>query len=137
MNDDMVCAELQERLKELRGLFEGLNRDLKLLFVSNLTGAFGDGLYAYLLPVYIQTVLHANPADVGFLYTVLTLSAALTPILGGYLAEKYDWKKIMIFAWILWFPIPVIFSLPLSGLCYFRLCSSTDALLVGLLQQPI
>ena len=75
----MVCAELQERLKELKGLFEGLNRDLKLLFVSNLIGAFGDGLYAYLLPVYIETVLHADPADVGFLYTVLTLSAALTP----------------------------------------------------------
>jgi len=111
MNDDMVRGELQEKLKELRGLFEGLNRDLKLLFVSNLIGAFGDGLYAYLLPVYIQTVLHADPADVGFLYTVLTLSAALTPILGGYLAERYDWKKIMIFAWILWFPIPVILSL--------------------------
>ena len=56
MNDDIVCGELQERLKELRGLFEGLNRDLKLLFVSNLIGAFGDGLYAYLLPVYIETV---------------------------------------------------------------------------------
>jgi len=114
-----VCAELQEKLKELRGLFEGLNRDLKLLFVSNLIGAFGDGLYAYLLPVYIQTVLHADPADVGFLYTILALSATLTPILGGYLAEKYDWKKIMIFAWILWFPVPVILSLATDWIILF------------------
>ncbi|MCD6240525.1 MFS transporter [Candidatus Bathyarchaeota archaeon] len=87
-----------------------MNRDLRLLFVSNLIGSFGDGLYAYLLPIYIQTALHADPVDVGALYTVLTLSAALTPIPGGYLAERYDWKKIMIFAWVLWLPIPLIFS---------------------------
>ncbi len=103
-------VNLHRELGRLRGLFESLNRDLRLLFVSNLIGSFGDGLYAYLLPIYIQTALHADPVDVGALYTVLTLSAALTPIPGGYLAERYDWKKIMIFAWVLWLPIPLIFS---------------------------
>jgi len=105
-----VRVNLHRELGRLRGLFESLNRDLRLLFVSNLIGSFGDGLYAYLLPIYIQTALHADPVDVGALYTVLTLSAALTPIPGGYLAERYDWKKIMIFAWVLWLPIPLIFS---------------------------
>jgi len=97
-------------LSRLRELFESLNRDLRLVFVSNFIGSFGDGLYAYLLPVYIQTALHADPVNVGFLYTVLTLSAALTPIPGGLLAERYDWKKIMIFAWVLWFPVPLLIS---------------------------
>ncbi len=104
-------VNLHKELGRLRGLFESLSRDLRLLFVSNLVGSFGDGLYAYLLPVYIQTALHADPVDVGVLYTILTLSAALTPIPGGYLAERYDWKKIMIFAWVLWLPIPLMISL--------------------------
>lgn len=104
-------VNLHRELERLRGLFESLGRDLRLLFVSNLVGSFGDGLYAYLLPVYIRTALHADPVDVGVLYTVLTLSAALTPIPGGYLAERYDWKKIMICAWLLWLPIPLMISL--------------------------
>jgi len=110
MEKQGVYANLSKRLKWLEELFESLNRDLRLIFVSNLVGSFGDGLYAYLLPVYIQTVLHANPVDVGFLYTILTLSAALTPIPGGLLAERYDRKKIMIFAWALWFPVPLLLS---------------------------
>ena len=105
-----MYANLSKRPKWLEELFESLNRDLRLIFVSNLVGSFGDGLYAYLLPVYIQTVLHADPVDVGFLYTILTLSAALTPIPGGLLAERYDRKKIMIFAWALWFPVPLLLS---------------------------
>lgn len=105
-----ACAELPERLYKLREMFETLNRDLKLIFISNLVGAFGDGLYAYLLPVYIQKVLGADPVDMGFLYTVLMLSSALTPIPGGVLAERYDRKKVMILAWMLWFPVPLLFS---------------------------
>jgi len=104
-----VRVNLHKKLR-LTGIFESLNRDLRLLFISHLLGSFGDGLYAYLLPVYIQTALHAAPVDVGVLYTVLTLSSALTPIPGGYLAERYDRKKIMIFAWVLWLPIPLIIS---------------------------
>jgi len=90
-----VRVKLRKELGQLRGLFESLSRDLRLLFVSNLVGSFGDGLYAYLLPIYIQAALHADPVDVGALYTVLTLSAALTPIPGGYLAElekDYDFR---------------------------------------------
>ena len=73
-------------------------------------GAFGDGLYSYLLPVYIRDSLGANAVEIGLLYTVLTLSAALTPIPGGILADKYDRKKVMVLAWILWLPVPLLFS---------------------------
>ena len=54
-----------------------LNRDLKLIFVSNFVGAFGDGLYAYILPLYMRS-LGASSADVGSLFSVFMLSAALT-----------------------------------------------------------
>ncbi len=86
-----------------------LNRDLKLLFLSNFIGAIGDGLYAYVLPIYILS-LGASSADVGFLFSVFILSTALTIIPGGILADRYDRKKVMILGWLLWIPVPLAFS---------------------------
>jgi len=91
-------------------LYGALNRDLKLIFVSNLIGAFGDGLYVYLLPLYARK-LGANPVEVGIMFSIVLLVASLTPIPGGILADKYDRKKIMIYGWLMWLPVPVIFSM--------------------------
>ncbi len=87
-----------------------LNRDLKLLFVATFTGAFGDGLYFYILPLYIRE-LGANPVEVGTFFSVMLLAAAFTPLLGGFLADKYNLKKAMITGWLVWMPVPIIFSL--------------------------
>jgi MFS family permease len=91
--------------------FGVLNRDLKLILTCNLVGSFGDGLYAYLLPVYITNTLKADSVEVGILYAVLSLSTALTLLLAGMLADRYDRKKIMIAGWMAWVPAPLIFSL--------------------------
>ena len=87
-----------------------LNRDLKLLFVATFVGAFGDGLYFYILPLYVRE-LGANPVEVGAFFSVMLLAAAFTPLLGGYLADKYNLKKAMIAGWLVWMPVPIIFSL--------------------------
>lgn len=92
-----------------RSLFGTLNRDLKLIFASNLIGAFGDGLYAFIWPLYIRA-LGADPAEVGVVFSVIFLVAALTPLPGGFLADKYDRKKLVILGWLLWIPIPLVFS---------------------------
>jgi len=89
--------------------FETFNRDLKLIFVSNLIGAFGDGLYAYILPLYIRG-LAASSADVGFLFSIFILSTALTIIPGGFAADRFDRKKVMILGWMIWVPLPLMFS---------------------------
>jgi MFS family permease len=86
-----------------------LNRDLKLIFVSNFIGALGDGLYVYILPLYIRG-LQATSADVGSLFSILTLSTALTIIPGGFLADHFDRKKVMILGWLVWVPVPLILS---------------------------
>ncbi len=90
--------------------FEVLNRDLKLIFFSNLTGSFGDGLFAYLLPKYITYALNAGEAEVGILYAIVGLVAALTLLVAGMFADRYDRKKIMIAGWLTWVPAPLIFS---------------------------
>ena len=90
--------------------FEVLNKDLKLIFASNLAGSFGDGLYAYLLPYYMAENLKASPEEIGILYAVMSLVAAFTLLVAGMFADRYDRKKIMIVGWIAWLPAPIIFS---------------------------
>jgi DHA1 family multidrug resistance protein-like MFS transporter len=87
-----------------------LNKDLKLIFTTNLVGAFGDGLFSYLLPVYMGNSLGADSVQIGVLYAVMALVAAFTLLVSGSLADKYDRKKIMILGWAAWLPVPLIFS---------------------------
>jgi len=94
--------------KEL--FFGALNRDLWIIFLSNTLLSFGDGLYFYVWPLYIRD-LGGTPGDVGIIYSVLGLASALTPLLGGFLADKYDRKKLMILAFLIWVPVPLMFSL--------------------------
>lgn len=86
-----------------------LDRDLKILFVSNLFASFGDGLTIYLLPLFIRN-LNATPENVGFLYSVLMVASATTIIPGGFLADRFDLKKIMIIGWAVWVPVPILFA---------------------------
>jgi len=90
--------------------FLALKRDFKLLFLTNLVGSFGDGLYAYLLPVYVTENLKATSVELGALFAVLLLVASFTLILGGILADKYDRKKVLLLGWLLWLPAPLIFA---------------------------
>jgi DHA1 family multidrug resistance protein-like MFS transporter len=92
--------------------FGALNRDLWIIFLSNMLVSFGDGLYFYVFPLYIRSEeLGGTAGDVGIIYSVLGLASALTPLLGGLLADKYDRKKIIILAFSIWVPVPLMFSL--------------------------
>ncbi|MEM1536590.1 MAG: MFS transporter, partial [Candidatus Bathyarchaeia archaeon] len=99
-----------EKPSRLSSPFKFLSRDLKLIFVSNLVGAFGDGLYAYLLPYYIAEALGATSVEVGILYALASLTATITLLIAGVLADRYDRKKIMVAGWIAWLPVPLIFA---------------------------
>lgn len=103
---EMKC----KAVSTLNLLFGALNRDLKLILFSNFVGAFGDGLYYYILPLYIRS-LEAGPVEVGIFFSVLCLAAAITLIPGGFLADRYDRKKVMILGWLFWLPVPLILSL--------------------------
>jgi len=87
-----------------------LNRDLKLIFTTNVVGSFGDGLFAYLLPVYMGNQLGLDPIQIGILYALFALASALTLLISGKLADRYDRRKIMVAGWIAWLPAPLIFA---------------------------
>jgi MFS family permease len=108
----MLVASLRHQKAPVIGiLFEVLNRDLGLLFLCNVLGAFGDGLFSVQLPIYLSDNLKATATEIGILYAVMSLLAALTLLVAGLLADKYDRKKIMIAGWIAWIPAPLIFSI--------------------------
>jgi MFS family permease len=80
------------------------------MFFSNLAGSFGDGLYAFIMPYYMTESLKANPVEVGILYATANIFAALTLLIAGVFADKYDRKKILILGWLAWVPAPLIFA---------------------------
>jgi MFS family permease len=93
-----------------RFISELLTKDVRILFFANLVGAFGDGLYAYVLPYYMRNTLNASPVEVGILYAAANICVAVTLLAGGILADKYDRKKILILSWMVWTPAPLIFA---------------------------
>ena len=104
-----IKSLISKRLKASLFSFE-VNRDLKLICLSAVLFSFGDGLFSYLLPVYMNQ-LNASPTEVGMLYAVYYLILGITLMLGGFLADHFDQKKIIIFGSLLWVPVPVILAL--------------------------
>ena len=95
---------------DIQALFSSLDRDLKLIFFANLAGSFGDGLYAYIMPYYMKDSLKASAVEIGILYAMANLFATMTLLIAGFLADRYDRKKILVLGWAAWVPAPLIFA---------------------------
>lgn len=75
-----------------------MSRDLKLITLALFLWGCGEGLFLYILPLYMEQ-LGATPQEVG---AVLGLAAFLTAcsfIPGGILADRFDAKKVMMWGW--------------------------------------
>ncbi|HEY4823033.1 MAG TPA: MFS transporter, partial [Candidatus Bathyarchaeia archaeon] len=86
------------RRLSLLGSFRTLSRDLRLLFLSLFLWTFGLGLYNYVWPIYLRE-LQASPEQVGLVFSVGFIAAALSMIPGGILANKYELRKLLIISW--------------------------------------
>ena len=83
---------------------------MKLIFFANLAGSFGDGLFAYIMPYYMKDSLKASAVEIGALYALTNLFATVTLLIAGFLADRYDRKKILVIGWAAWVPAPLIFA---------------------------
>jgi MFS family permease len=79
--------------------FKAFTRDIWLICLSNVIGAFGEGLYFYVFPLYIRA-LQADYVQIGLVFSALYGASALTLLLGGVLADRFDRKKILIMGWV-------------------------------------
>ncbi|HEY5620030.1 MAG TPA: MFS transporter, partial [Candidatus Bathyarchaeia archaeon] len=98
------------RRLNLLGSFRTLSRDLRLLFLSLFLWTFGLGLYNYVWPIYLRE-LQASPEQVGLVFSVGFIAAALSMIPGGILANKYELRKLLIISWAASLPPPITFYL--------------------------
>ncbi|HMK09240.1 MAG TPA: MFS transporter [Anaerolineales bacterium] len=76
-----------------------MNRDLRLLALSLFLWGVGEGLFIYLLPVYL-TQLGAGAVQVGAILGLAGLATTITHIPAGILADHYGRKTVMILAWL-------------------------------------
>ena len=88
---------------------EALTRDVLLICLSNVIGAFGEGLYSWVFPLYARP-LQADYLQLGIVLSTVIGFAALVPLPGGLLADRYDRKKILILSWTPWVLAPLIYS---------------------------
>lgn len=89
--------------------FGALTRDIWLICLSCVLGAFGEGLYFWVFPLYIRE-LHADYVQLGLVYSVLLGVSALVGLAGGLLADRWDRKKLLLLGWMLWIFAPLIYS---------------------------
>ncbi len=98
---------MMRRLNLLSSL-QGLPRDLRLVFFSLFLWTFGLGVYNYVWSIYLRD-LHANPEQVGLVFSIGFVVSALSMIPGGILANKYELRMLLITSWATSIPAPIIF----------------------------
>ena len=89
--------------------FKAFTRDIWLICLSNVIGAFGEGLYFWVFPIYIRQ-LQADYVQLGLVFSALYGASALAPLPGGLLADRFDRKKILILSWTPWVFAPLLYS---------------------------
>jgi MFS family permease len=89
--------------------FEAFTRDVWLICLSCIIGAFGEGLYFWVFPLYVR-LLHADYVQLGLVFSALYGVSALVILAGGFLSDRFDRKKLIIIGWMLWIFAPLIYS---------------------------
>lgn len=86
----------------------GIGRDLILLFLSTLLWGFGAGLYLYNWPAFVRQ-LGASAPELGFLYALGFAAMALSYLPGGFMADRWDRKWIIVVGWAVAAPAPLLY----------------------------
>jgi MFS family permease len=81
-------------------LFSSLNRNNKLVFVALALWGVGEGLWWYLLPVYIEG-LGATPVQIGMTLSIAMIVMTLCFIPSGWIADRFSRRWIMIGGWVM------------------------------------
>lgn len=73
----------------------GLERNGRLILISQFLVGVAYGLFFFILPVHIRS-LGASPTQVGITLSAAGLSTLLVVLPFGYLADRYDLRKVML-----------------------------------------
>jgi MFS family permease len=93
----------------LRSRWLLINRDVKILVFSLFLWEIGLTLYDSLLPIHLRR-LGASPEQVGLVFSLAYLIVAISSIPGGWLADRFDRRRVMLFFWIIGAPSVLIMA---------------------------
>ncbi len=83
--------------------------DLWRLFWSNVLWTLGSGLYFFVWPNYVRD-LGGGPQEIGYLTALMYGVMALTLLPGGWLADRWERRQLMLLNWAVAAVAPLIFA---------------------------
>ncbi len=89
-----------------------LDRSLRRVFVALLLWGVGFGLYNYLWPNFASS-LGANGVELGLLFALQTLVNTVVALPGGWLADRFDRRRVILAGW--WIAVPAAVLWALAG----------------------
>jgi MFS family permease len=93
----------------LRNRWLLINRDVKILVFSLFLWEIGLTLYDSLLPIHLRR-LGASPEQVGLVFSLAYLIVAISSLPGGWLADRFERRRVMLFFWIIGAPSVLIMA---------------------------
>jgi MFS family permease len=82
----------------LKNILTDLSRDNRLMALALFLWASGEGLFAYIQPIYVQQ-LGASPVQIGGVLSLAGLALAAAYLPGGLLADRVRRKWVMLGGW--------------------------------------
>jgi MFS family permease len=76
-----------------------MTRDLRLIGIALLCWGLGEGLFIYLLPLYLEQ-LGADSVQIGVVFGIAATSMTVTHIPAGALSDRIGRKRVMNVGWI-------------------------------------
>jgi MFS family permease len=96
------------------------NRDLRLLSLSLFLWALGEGLFIFILPIFM-TELGATPAQIGQIYSIGAVAMAVSLLPAGWAADRFGSKVVLVSGW----------AAGISCAFFFAISHSIPVFLVG------
>lgn len=81
---------------------------VRLIAAGMLLWGFGYGLHTFLLPVHLRNI-GCSPAQVGLVFSVGIAAMALSALPGGWIADRYDRRKVMFLTWLAGAPSALLY----------------------------
>lgn len=90
--------------------WRSLNRNVRNVVWITLLWEMGWTLYDSLLPVYLRE-LGASPQELGLMFAGTSLLLAFSSIPGGWLADRFERRRLMLIFWVIDTPSMLLVSL--------------------------
>lgn len=90
-----------------------LDRDLRLIMLSNFLWSSGSMLYYFIWPIYVRD-LGGTAREIGLLTSLMFFTITITLVPGGVLADRFNRKWLILTTWIVATPAPLVYALARS-----------------------